>query len=136
MRQNRINKLYNIPAFLEYINVSGSKSSDLHITKLDEQSSLLLKSKPIQIDFYLISIKTTFTKKQGAELLNEEISDAFLFLDSPNNSLEWEFTPPISGYTMLIDANLLNKHAKDYSFLHYHMHEALFLTKSEEATLI
>lgn len=38
----------------------------------------------------------------------------------------------ITNYQILIDAGLLLKIAKEYSFAHYSNREALFITKSEE----
>lgn len=43
--------------------------------------------------------------------------------------------PPLAGYTIMVSAKYLDKYAKDYNFVYYNNHEALFLTKEEEAIL-
>lgn len=61
--------------------------------------------------------------------------NSFLFLDCPHNTLAWEIKPPIEGYGILVSAKHLNKYAKDYNFMHYNQHEALFLAKDEKNIL-
>lgn len=129
-------KILNIPEFCNYLNVDNLKSDDLHIVDFETQNDIRLKSEPVTIDFYLLAIKppieVNFTSRQ---LLEDQSDSSYLYADCPQNTLEWEIAPPFSGLCIMINAKYLEKYAKDYSFVHYNNHEALFLTKEEESIL-
>ncbi|MBN9379122.1 MAG: AraC family transcriptional regulator [Chitinophagaceae bacterium] len=116
---------------MKYLNIRGSKSDIIHVTNYDEQKDLLLSSGPVSIDFYFLAVKTNVNIKRS----NEEISDSYLYFDGPGNVIEWDVAPPVSGYSIAVSADLLYKFAKDYNFVNYNNHEALFLTKEEEVTI-
>lgn len=122
--------LYSISAFLQYINIRTVSSDDVFVVRYDDYDSILLKSKPVAIDFYLLAIK------QGFDIQEKDMSDAFLYLDKPDNLLEWDMSAPVSGYGIFISRKLLDKFAKDYTFMNYNNHEALFLTHDEKQILL
>ncbi|PKF73622.1 AraC family transcriptional regulator [Chryseobacterium sp. PMSZPI] len=129
-------KILSIPEFSRYLNVDGLKSDDLHIVDFQEHQDLRLKSEPVTIDFYLLAIKPPMDQKLVPYSLLEDQSDSsYLYADCPQNTLEWEIAPPFSGLCIMMNAKYLEKYAKDYSFVHYNNHEALFLTKEEEMIL-
>jgi AraC-like DNA-binding protein len=130
-----LKKIYSIPEFARYIKIADLKNENLHIARFDAQSDTLYKSGPVSIDFYFLSIKTLTDNNIISPFQQSEKSNAYLFLDCPHNSLEWDLKPPVTGYSVLVSAKLLNAYAKGYNFMHYDRHEALFLTKDEEIIL-
>ncbi len=129
-------RILNIHEFTKYLNIGDIKNEDLHIANFEGRDDMLLKSAPITIDFYLLAIKPPFDNKIVTYDLLEDQSDAsYMYVDCPHNSLDWDITLPVAGYCILVSGKLLKKYAKDYSFMHYNNHEALFLTRAEEAIL-
>ncbi|EOR28632.1 Bacillibactin transport regulator [Elizabethkingia meningoseptica] len=63
------------------------------------------------------------------------MSSSYLFLDKPGNNMEWDLSGPFIGYGIFVNAKLLDKFAKDYTFTGYTRHEALFLTDRESKVL-
>ncbi|MCD2423239.1 helix-turn-helix domain-containing protein [Niabella pedocola] len=125
-------KKYNISSFLKYINVNGSASDTIQVIHYDEHPHLLLKSKPVELDFYLIAIKSNIDVQPPIE----EMSASYLFLDRPGNLLEWDLPDAFFGYGIFVSEKLLKKYAKDYTFTGYNRHEALYLTERESRILL
>ncbi|RKE42588.1 helix-turn-helix domain-containing protein [Sphingobacterium detergens] len=124
-------KKYNIPAFLKYINVKASSNDSIQVIHYDQQKEILLKSDPVELDFYLIAIKNNIEVQPPIA----EMSASYLFLDRPGNLMEWDLSGPFMGYGIFINEKILKKYAKDYSFTGYNRHEALFLTDRESRIL-
>ena len=130
------NKILDIPEFCRYLNVNGLKSNELHIVDFEDKKEVRLKSNPVIIDFYLLAIKPPMDNKLVSyELLEDQSDSSYLYVDCPQNTLDWEIEPPLSGYAIMVSARYLDKYAKEYNFVHYNNHEALFLTKEEETIL-
>jgi len=126
-----MDKIYNIPSFLKYINVRGTSSDMIQVVHYDEHPDILLKSLPSEIDFYLLALKDKIEVQSPVE----SMSDSYLYLDKPGNKIEWDLKNSFSGYAIFINKKLLNKMVKDISFANYERHEALFLTSEEKETL-
>lgn len=126
-----MDKIYNIPSFLKYINVRGTSSDMIQVVHYDEHPDILLKSLPSEIDFYLLALKDKIEVQSPVE----SMSDSYLYLDKPGNKIEWDLKNSFSGYAIFINEKLLNKMVKDISFANYERHEALFLTSEEKETL-
>jgi len=124
-------RIYNIPSFLKYINVKGNNSDIIQVIHYDEHPDILLKSLPAQIDFYLLALKDKIEVQSPIE----SMSDSYLYLDKPGNTIEWDLQHPFCGYAIFINEKLLSKAVKDVSFANYDRHEALFLTPEEKDTL-
>ncbi|WET71824.1 helix-turn-helix domain-containing protein [Sphingobacterium sp.] len=124
-------KKFNIPSFLKYINVKGSSSDSIQVIHYDQHKSIMLKSEPVELDFYLIAIKNNIDVQPPIE----EMSASYLFLDKPGNMMEWDLSGPFRGYGIFVNEKLLKKYAKDYTFTGYNRHEALFLTERESKLL-
>lgn len=127
-----MSKKYNIPTFLKYINVKGTSSDSMQVIHYDEHKDILLKSEPVELDFYLIAIKSNIDVQPPIE----EMSASYLFLDRPGNLLEWDLAGSFLGYGIFISEKLLKKYAKDYTFTGYNRHEALYLTERESRILL
>lgn len=122
---------YNIPSFLKYINIQGKHDDDIEVINYDEHKNMLLKSPPVQLEFYLMAIKKNIDVQPPVD----EMSSSYLFLDKPGNNMEWDLPAPFIGYGIFVNAKLLDKFAKDYTFTGYSRHEALFLTERESKIL-
>ncbi len=129
-------KILDIPEFSRYLNIGGLKSSDLHIVDFEGKENVRLVSEPVTIDFYMLAIKPPMDSKLAPfTLLEDQTDTSYMYVDCPQNSLGWEILPPLSGYAIMVSAKYLDKYAKDYNFVHYNNHEALFLTREEEIIL-
>lgn len=126
-----MSKIYNIPSFLKYINVNGTNSDMIQVVHYDEHPDILLKSLPVEIDFYLLALKDKIEVQSPVE----SMSDSYLYLDKPGNKIEWDLNNPFSGYAIFVNEKLMSKTIKDISFANYDKHEALFLTLEEKDTL-
>lgn len=129
-------KILDIPQFCRYLNIDGLKSSELHIVDFEGKENVRLISEAVTIDFYLLAIKPPIDPNFAPyPLLEDQTDTSYVFVDCPQNSLEWEINLPVSGITIMVSAKYLDKYARDYNFVHYNNHEALFLTKEEETIL-
>lgn len=131
-----MDKIYNIPDFLAYLNLEKPQNKHIHFTKYEADNRILPQSEPIKIDFYLLAIKNGYDKKKDFGQTQYDMADSFIYFDQPQNFLSWNIENPFTGYHILLDATLFKRFAKDYSFLHYKNHEGLFLTKDEETQLM
>lgn len=123
--------IYDVQSFLKYLNIQTTRSGDVQVICYDEHENVRLASKPVEIDFYFLSVK----KNVDMEVFEDKVSDYFLYSESPGNILQWDMSKPPSGFCILVEAKLLNKTAT-YNFLSYNNHEALFLTCEEKEILI
>ncbi|WP_294957353.1 helix-turn-helix domain-containing protein [uncultured Flavobacterium sp.] len=129
-------KILDISEFTKYLNLKSIKNEDLHIVNFQNEENVLLKSEAVTIDFYLLAIKPPFDKNLVQQELLEDQSNSYMYVDCPHNSIGWDIAPPSSGYAIMVSGKYLSKMAKNYNFTHYDSHhEALFLTKEEEALL-
>lgn len=128
-------KIFNIKEFASYLNVAKPKNEDLHIINYQHEDNLRLQSDSITIDFYLLAIKPPLEKYFKNTQFLEDQAKSFMYVDCPQNNLHWDINTPDAGYNILVSAKYVNKLAKDYNFVHYNNHEALFLTTDEEVIL-
>jgi len=122
---------YNIPRFLDYLGVSGSKDDAIHVIRYEDEP-LPLKSAPVTADFYSLSLKEYANGPRNAEGGTEP----YIYLDTPNKTFEWDVCDALSGYGIYVSAELMEPHIKQYSFLGYSSHEALFLTPEENSLML
>jgi len=130
-----VKKIFNIQEFVDYARFSPVKNEHLHIVNFENEKDILRKSQKINIDFYLMAIKPPLEKGQIIEQKFEDQANSFLYVDCPQNTLAWDVNEPDLGYVIMADARLVQRVAKDYNFVHYNNHEALYLTKDEEVLL-
>lgn len=126
-----MSRTYNIPSFLKYINVKGTNSDLIQVVYYDQHPDLLLKSRPVEIDFYILALKDKIEVQSPIA----HMSDSYLYLDKPGNRIEWDLKNRFSGYAIFIHEKFLSRIFKDVSFADYTRHEALFLTVEEKDIL-
>ncbi|MFT3904380.1 MAG: helix-turn-helix domain-containing protein [Niabella sp.] len=130
-----VRKILNIQEFVEYARFSPLKNENLHIVNFENEKNILRKSQKINIDFYLMAIKPPLEKNQIIDQKFEDQANSFLYVDCPQNTMAWDVNEPDSGYVIMVSPKLIHRFAKDYNFVHYNNHEALYLTKEEEVLL-
>ena len=138
VRYNRgkmVRKIFNIQEFTDYARFSPAKNENLQIISFENEKNILRKSRQINIDFYLLAIKPPLEKKFIADQKFEDQANSFLYVDCPQNTLAWDVNDPGKGYVIMVDQKLVHRAAKEYNFVHYNNHEALYLTKDEEILL-
>lgn len=125
--------VYTIPQFLDYLGVRGPKDEAIDVIHYDEHLlHIRSQSTPVSIDFYSLSLKEYANGPRNADGLPE----SYIYLDTPNKTLEWDTCEELSGYGIAINAKLLEPFIKQYSFATYKSHEALFLTTEEKTVLL
>lgn len=83
-------KILDIFEFSRYLNIDGLKSNDLHIVNFEGKENVRLVSEPVTIDFYLLAIKPPMdVKLTHFPLLDDQADSSYLYVDCPQNSLEW-----------------------------------------------
>ncbi len=130
-----VKKIFNIQEFVDYARFTPVKNENLHIVSFENEKNILPKSQEINIDFYLMAIKPPMEKNRIIDQKFEDQANSFLYVDCPQNTMAWDVNEPDSGYVIMADAKLVRRVAKDYNFVHYNNHEALYLTKEEEVLL-
>lgn len=124
-------KTYTLSSFLKYLNIHTSGSDAIQVIFYNDHPNMRLKSAPVTIDFYMLALKDKIEVQSPLE----KMSDSYLFLDKPGNTLEWDLKEPFEGFAIFIHEKLVNRALKDASFANYNRHEALFLTEEEKETL-
>ncbi|KIC63942.1 helix-turn-helix domain-containing protein [Chryseobacterium taiwanense] len=125
-------RIFDLKEFADYLNVKDIKNNDLHIINYEKEKNIRLHSDPVTIDFYLLAIKPPLEKNYIETVHIEDQGKSFMYMDSPQNTLDWDINIPTSGFNIFVSAKYINQLAKNYNFSHYNNHEALFLTKDEE----
>ncbi len=93
-------------------------------------ADVLLKSKPVLVDFYRISIKSNYIDKNSPNY-PKPITAAFF--SSPDKTLEWDIDYRFDGIYLNISKALIDENRFLFrNYLDYGVHEALYLTNNEE----
>ncbi|WP_459211135.1 helix-turn-helix domain-containing protein [Aquimarina rhabdastrellae] len=130
-------RVKTISEFNTYFGKKPPKYNNIDVGIYDEIENQLLKSPPIYLDFYRISLKFDFVDPLAFGVNNNQIGKWQMFFSSPGTKLEWDLKENASGFYIQICPSLINTNPfLNHSFLNYGGHEALFLTKAEEFQLI
>ncbi len=115
-------------SFNEYIGLPKPLDIDIDMGYYDPPN-MLLKSVPITVDFYRISIKTNFIDKAAP---NPQPINA-VFFNSPELSTGWDVEPTYEGMYLQLSKNIIEENRFLFkTYLDYGQHEALYLTQKEE----
>ena len=118
----------NFESYNKYIGLPKPLDNDIDIGYYDPPN-MLLKSEPVMVDFYRISIKINFTDKTvpGSTPINA------VFFNSPKMSIGWDVEPTYTGMYLQLSKKLIEENRFLFkNYLDYGQHEALFLTAKEE----
>lgn len=114
-------------SFNKYIGLPKPLDNDIDIGYYDPPN-MLLKSEPVTVDFYRISIKLNFTDKTvpNAKPINA------VFFNSPEMATGWDVEPTYTGMYLQLSKKIIEENRFLFkTYLDYGQHEALYLTEKE-----
>ena len=113
--------------FNEYIGLPNPLDNDIDVGYYDPPN-MLLKSKPVMVDFYRVSFKTNFVDKTtpNAKPVNA------VFFNSPEMIGGWDIEPTYKGMYVQLSKKIIDENRFLFkNYLDYGLHEPLFLTDNE-----
>lgn len=114
-------------SFNQYIGLPEPMDNDIDIGYYNP-SNMLLKSEPVKVDFYRISIKVNFVDKSVA---NPQPITA-VFFNSPELANGWDVDPVYTGMYLQLSKKIIAENRFLFkTYLDYGQHEALYLTEEE-----
>ncbi len=120
-------KFKDFKSFNQYIGLPEPLDNDIDIGYYDV-TKLLMKSKPVMVDFYRISIKIGFVDKS---VPNAKPITA-VFFNSPELATGWDADPTYTGMYLQLSKKIIEENRFLFkTYLDYGQHEALYLTESE-----
>jgi AraC-like DNA-binding protein len=120
-------------SFNEYIGLSTPLDNDIDIGYYDVVN-MRLKSDPVSVDFYRISIKSNFVDKSALDFdIKNPKPITAVFFNSPERANGWDVEPTYNGMYLQFSKKLIEENRFLFkNYLDYGEHEALQLTEKEE----
>ena len=141
-------QIHRITSISEYHRLRGLPKPEHPLISLIDFESIqyTAENNPASwvLDFYSIALKKNFDAKVKYGQQDYDIDEGVLFFISPNQVFSIEINidkvSKLSGWMLLIHPDFFWKTAlaqkiRKYSFFNYSVHEALFLSDKEEATI-
>lgn len=120
-------KFLDFKTYNKYIGIAQPLDNDIDIGYYDAPN-MLLKSAPVIVDFYRISIKINFVDKS---IPNTKPITA-VFFNSPELATGWDTEPTYTGMYVQLSKKIIEENRFLFkNYLDYGQHEALYLTKNE-----
>ncbi len=120
-------KFKDFKSYNQYIHLPEPLDNDIDIGYYDV-TKLLMKSEPVTVDFYRISIKVGFVNKS---VPNSKPITA-VFFNSPELATGWDADPTYTGMYLQLSKKIIEENRFLFkTYLDYGQHEALYLTDSE-----
>lgn len=114
-------------SYNEYIGLVIPLDNDIDVGYYDPPN-MLLKSEPIAVDFYRISIKVGYKDKFNP---NSKPINA-VFFNSPKMPVGWDVDPTYTGMYLQLSKKTIEENRYLFkTYLDYGQHEALYLTDEE-----
>ncbi len=114
-------------SFNNYIGLPKPLDNDIDIGYYDPPN-MLLKSDPVTVDFYRISIKINFIDKSASK----PAPITAVFFNSPELSTGWDVEPTYTGMYLQLSKKIIEENRFLFkTYLDYGQHEALYLTEKE-----
>jgi AraC family transcriptional activator of pobA len=123
----------DIESFNQYIGLPKPLDNDIDIGYYDVPA-ILLKSEPVAIDFYRISIKSNFIDKSvpGYDPETTKPLNA-VFFNSPEIGGGWDMEPNFNGIYLQFSKKLIEDNRFLFkNYYNYGLHEPLLLIEDEE----
>jgi len=120
-------KFSDFTSFNQYIGLPEPLGNDIDVGYYDV-TKLLMKSEPVMVDFYRISIKIGFVDKTvpNAQPINA------VFFNSPELATGWNADPTYTGMYLQLSQKAIEENRFLFkTYLDYGQHEALYLTEAE-----
>ena len=120
-------------SFNEYIGLPTPLDNDIDIGYYDV-ANMRLKSDPVSVDFYRISIKSNFVDKSAHDFdIKNPKPITAVFFNSPERANGWDVEPTYNGMYLQFSKKLIEENRFLFkNYLYYGEHEALQLTEKEE----
>lgn len=120
-------KFTDFKSYNKYIGIAQPLDNDIDIGYYDPPN-MLLKSDPIIVDFYRISIKINFVDRATP---NAKPITA-VFFNSPEMAAGWDAAPTYTGMYVQLSKKFIEENRFLFkNYLDYGQHEALYLTEKE-----
>ena len=120
-------KFSDFKSFNKYIGLPTPLDNNIDVGYYDSKN-MLLKSEPVMVDFYRISIKINFTDKSVS---NPKPSTA-VFFNSPELANGWDVEPTYTGMYLQLSKKAIEENRFLFkTYLDYGQHEALYLNEKE-----
>jgi AraC family transcriptional activator of pobA len=114
-------------SYNEHIGLNAPIDNNIDVGYYDAPN-MLLKSEPIIVDFYRISIKINFMDKSNPDVVPINA----VFFNSPELATGWDVDPSYTGMYVQLSKKIINENRFLFkNYLDYGQHEALYLTQSE-----
>ena len=128
-----MNLFKDIESFNEYMGLPKPLDNDIDIGYYDVLK-ILLKSAPISIDFYRISIKSNFIDKTLPDFDPDHAKPVTaVFFNSPEVSGGWDIAPTFNGIYLQFSKKLIDDNRFLFkNYYNYGLHEPLLLIEKEE----
>lgn len=123
----------DIESFNQYLGLPKPLDSNIDIGYYDVPK-MRLKSEPVSIDFYRISIKSNFIDKSVAGFNPDNIKPVTaVFFNSPDVSNGWDIEPTFNGIYLQFSKKLIDDNRFLFkNYYNYGEHEPLLLIEKEE----
>ncbi len=140
-----IQKIKTISQYHELRGLPKPEHPLISVVKFEEMSTMEDEVSRWSMDFYSIALKRNFGTKIKYGQQDYDFDEGILFFIAPGQvfSVERDMNNPLkpSGWMLLIHPDFLwgtalAKTIQRYEYFEYAVHEALFLSPKEEATLI
>ncbi|MEJ5145305.1 helix-turn-helix domain-containing protein [Sphingobacterium sp. MYb388] len=120
-------KFVDFTSYNQYLGLDSPLNNDIDVGYYAPEK-MLLKSEPIIVDFYRISIKMGYINKFDPEAkpLNA------VFFNSPEIAVGWDVVPTYTGMYVQLSKKIIEENRNLFkTYLDYGQHEALYLTNDE-----
>ncbi len=123
----------DIESYNKYLGLPQPLDSNIDVGYYDVPK-MRLKSEPVSIDFYRISIKSNFIDKTVVDFDPKNLKPiTAVFFNSPDMSGGWDIEPTFNGMYLQLSKNLIEENRFLFkNYLDYGKHEPLQLTAKEE----
>ncbi|HEY6504293.1 MAG TPA: helix-turn-helix domain-containing protein [Chitinophagaceae bacterium] len=122
-------KFTDFKSYNKYIGLPTPLDNDIDVGYYDPPN-MLLKSDPVMVDFYRISIKINFTSKTTPKAKPVTA----VFFNSPDLIMTtgWDVEPTYTGMYLQLSKKIIEENRYLFkTYLDYGQHEALYLTDEE-----
>ncbi len=120
-------KFIDFSSYNQYLGLAEPLNTDIDVGYYAPKE-MLLKSAPIIVDFYRISIKMGYVDKFDA---NAKPLNA-VFFNSPEIAVGWDVDPTYTGMYVQLSKKIIEENRYLFkTYLDYGQHEALYLTDEE-----
>jgi AraC family transcriptional activator of pobA len=147
MENSKPRRIKTITEFHQLRGLPKPEHPLISVINMEDMDPSLVSDGPVSLvfDFYSISLKRNFNGKLRYGQQEYDFDEGILFFMAPGQLLRIEYDPNSvyrqTGWMLLVHPDFLwstplAKTIRQYEYFDYSVHEALFLSEKEEATII